>query len=59
MAVGSRGRTAEQIIEGTKKAYGRILCIDCALDANSAAPKVPEEDSNEQKNLFQEVVANG
>lgn len=59
VVVGSRGRTAEQIIEGTKKAYGRILCIDCALDANSAAPKVPEEDSNEQKNLFQEVIDNG
>lgn len=53
----TKNRSIENIVEGTKKTYGKILCVDCALEEGKAVPKVEEEETGkEQVSLFQEVI---
>lgn len=40
---GSGKRTAEQIISGTQRAFGKMLCIDCALEEKGSIAEPEEE----------------
>lgn len=43
--VAKRGRTVEQIIEGSSKYYGRKLCMDCSLKESAAANQKEKNDA--------------